>query len=69
MQITSLDQMEQIVSKNKSLTWDGWTVLHTKYDPTGWTKPAGVFKNSQWHVQNRYEPMENGWDIPQKLMG
>lgn len=68
MNITSLTQMESIVANNKFLSWDGWTVLHTKLDPVGWTKSNGVFKNSQWHVQNRYEPMENGWVIPQKLV-
>jgi hypothetical protein len=67
MQITSLDQMESIVANNKSLSWDGWTVLHTKQDTTAWSKTNGVFKNSLWHVQNRYEPIENGWNLPLKL--
>lgn len=68
MNITSLEQMESIVSNNKSLSWDGWTVLQTKPDPTGWAKTNGVFKNSQWHVQNRYDVTENGWQIPSKLV-
>ena len=27
MLINSLEKMEQIVSKNRSLKWDGWTVV------------------------------------------
>ena len=68
MQITSLDQMEAIVETNKSLSWDGWTVVDSKQDPTAYTKTNGAYINSQWHVQKRYEPMENGWDIPNKYM-
>jgi hypothetical protein len=68
MNIESLDQMETIVNKNKFLHWDGWTVVHLKLDPTAWTKTNGVFKNSQWHVQNRYEATESGWQIPSKLV-
>jgi hypothetical protein len=68
MQITSLDQMETIVSANKSLSWDGWTVVQRSYDPTAWSKANGVFKNSQWHVESRYAAEDSGWNIPQKFV-
>jgi len=68
MNIQSLSKMEQVVNNNKFLSWDGWTVVHSKKDPVGWSKTNGAFKNSQWYVQNRYEPTQNGWDLPSNLV-
>ena len=68
MQVTSLEKMEAIVANNKSLSWDGWTVLETKNDPTAWTKTSGAFINGSWKVQNRFAPTEQGWDIPGKFV-
>jgi hypothetical protein len=69
MLITSLDQMEKIVSSNKSLKWDGWTVINYTYTPTAWTKTNGAFLDGKWYTANRYEPTESGWDIPAKFVG
>ena len=70
MKVTSLEQMEQIVSKNKSLTWDGWTVVNSYPNPTAWSKPNGAFSRSrgQWFITSRFEPTETGWDIPNKFV-
>jgi hypothetical protein len=68
MQVTSLEKMETIVSASKSLSWDGWTVVDTQKNPTGWTKTNGAFINDSWHTQNRFEPTEQGWDIPGKFV-
>ena len=68
MKVTSLEKMETIVDNNKALSWDGWTVLETRKDPTAWTKTDGVFINGSWQRQNRYEPTEQGWDIPGKFV-
>jgi predicted FMN-binding regulatory protein PaiB len=68
MQIKSLEGMESIVENNKSLNWDGWTVVESKKDALGYMKSNGAFINSAWYVQKRYEPTENGWNIPNKLV-
>lgn len=68
MQVKSLEQMDEIVQRNKSLSWKGWTVVEYKRDPTGWSKTNGVYKNSEWYVQKQYVPNENGWDIPLKFV-
>lgn len=68
MEITSLDQMETIVANNKSLSWDGWTVVDSIKNQSGWTKPNGAFINGQWYVQNRYAATESGWKIPGKFV-
>lgn len=67
-QIKSLDEMETIVSRNKMLSWDGWTVLYTYSNPTAWKDVAGVFIKGRWFTQKRYDPTGNGWDIPNKLV-
>jgi hypothetical protein len=67
-QIRSLPEMEKIVSRNKMLSWDGWTVLHTYSNPVGWRDAYGVFIKGKWFTQRRYEPSGEGWDIPNKLV-
>lgn len=68
MQVTSLEQMEKIVSRNRYLRWDGWTVVNSYPSLNGWSKTNGAFSNGKWYQENRYEPNENGWDIPNKLV-
>jgi hypothetical protein len=68
MLITSLDKMEQIVNDNKSLTWDGWTVVNYTKSPTAWTKTSGAFVNNSWHTATRYEPTAAGWDLPNRFV-
>jgi hypothetical protein len=69
MIINELEKMEKIVETNKSLSWDGWTVISTYPSEKGRTSPHGVFINSKWHMQSRFEPNRQGWDIPSKFVG
>jgi hypothetical protein len=67
-QIKSLDEMERVVSRNRMLSWDGWTVLHTFESVTGWRSNEGVLIKGKWHIQRRFNVDEEGWDIPNKLV-
>jgi hypothetical protein len=67
-QIISLQEMEKIVSRNRSLSWDGWTVLHTYPNTVGWRDKSGVLIKGKWFTQKRYEPDSNGWSLPNKLV-
>ena len=67
MTINSLEQMEVIVSKNKSLFWDGWTVVNSYPSEKGRTSAQGAFVNGKWHLQRRFTPSQIGWEIPDKL--
>ena len=68
MLIRSLETMEDIVSKNKSLMWDGWTVVSLK-PAIGKTNASNVVKvKNKWYIQQRFEVSENGWNIPDKLL-
>lgn len=68
MIISSLEQMESIVNKNKSLRWDGWVVLNSYPSDKARTSKNGALVNGVWSIQNRFVPSENGWDIPDKFV-
>jgi hypothetical protein len=68
MKITSLEQMEEIVEKNNSLSWDGWTVLISKNSPTAWMKPNARFVDGKWYRVDKIEPGPLGWEISSNLV-
>lgn len=68
MLIKSLENMEEIVKNNDSLSWDGWTVLENKTNENGAMSVDGAYVNGAWIVQKRYELNTNGWEIPNKFM-
>ena len=61
--------MEKIVASNKSLTWDGWTVVNRYPSEKGRTSKNGVLVDSKWHLESRYSPERSGWNIPSKFVG
>lgn len=69
MKITSLEKMESIVNNNKSLSWDGWTVVKSYQSDKGRTSKFGAYKNNKWYMQTRFTPTRDGWDIPDNLVG
>lgn len=69
MIIKELSHMEKIVASNKSLTWDGWTVVNRYPSEKGRTSKNGVLVNSKWHLESRYSPERSGWNIPSKFVG
>ena len=66
--INSLEQMEEIVKNNDSLSWDGWTVIENKTRENGAMSKDGAFVDGKWIVQKRYDATTNGWEIPHKFM-
>jgi hypothetical protein len=69
MVIKSLEQMEKIVESNKSLSWNGWDVVHLVPNPAAWSKPDGAYVKGRWHIQKIFALSTNGWEIPNKFMG
>jgi len=67
MKIESLEKMEKIVAKNKSLDWDGWTVVHRYPSDKGRTSKFGALINNKWHMTRRFVPTRSGWELPDKL--
>lgn len=68
MKVTTLEKMEEIVSKNKSLMWDGWTVVNSYPSDKARTSAKGAYLNGKWQIQTRFAPTESGWDIPDKFV-
>jgi hypothetical protein len=68
MLIKSLEQMEGIVSSDRTLSWDGWDVVQSFNDPTAWGKKNGALIKGRWYSQKRFILSENGWHLPEKLV-
>lgn len=68
MLIRSLEVMEDLVSKNKSLIWDGWTVVGLK-PASGKAPVSNAIKiGNRWYTQQRFEVSKDGWNIPDRLL-
>lgn len=68
MLISSLENMEQIVKKNKELKWDGWNVIHFYASEKARTSRFGARINGKWCMVRRFPITEKGWEIPNKLV-
>jgi hypothetical protein len=67
MIIKTIDEMEKVVSSNKELFWDGWTVVKRYPSDKAKTSKQGVFIKGIWYMEQRFEPTAQGWEIPVKL--
>jgi hypothetical protein len=66
MVIKTIDEMEKLVSSNKNLFWDGWTVVKIYKSDKARTSSDGVRIKGQWFMQERFAPGPDGWTIPEK---
>lgn len=68
MLISSLEQMEKIVSRNRNLRWDGWDVVFSYESDKGRTSKFGARVKGVWHLERRIDLTKNGWDMPKKYV-
>jgi hypothetical protein len=68
MVISSLEQMEQIVDNNKSLSWEGWDVIELTPSKAAWMQTNGAYIGDKWYTRKRYTVSANGWEIPNKFV-
>jgi hypothetical protein len=68
MIIKTLEQMETIVSNNKDLYWDGWSVINRYKSDKAQTSKYGVYFKGNWYMSKRFDPNSNGWDIPERFV-
>lgn len=66
--VSSLEQMEAIVSKNNNLSWDGWNVVEMVRSDKAFTSQYGALKNNAWHFKKTFVVSRNGWEIPDKYL-
>jgi hypothetical protein len=65
-QVKSLEKMEKIVSRNKSLSWDGWNVVELTRNPAAMFKANGARINGAWYLKSTFIADQDGWRIPSK---
>lgn len=68
MMMNNLEQMEDIVKINKSLSWNGWDVVHILENASGYMDKNGAFINEKWHIKQTFKLERHGWDIPKKFL-
>jgi len=66
--ITSLETMENIVTKNRQLSWDGWNVIETFPSDKAYSSKFGIYKNNKWQIKKEFIPSNKGWEIPDKYV-
>jgi hypothetical protein len=60
--------MESIVDSDDSLIWDGWTVVNLKPVKDGLMSKDALRIDNSWYLQKRYEPSEQGWNLPDRFV-
>lgn len=60
--------MEEIVSNNKDLFWDGWTVVNRYKSAKAQTSKYGVYLKGSWYMSKRFDVGRDGWDIPERFV-
>jgi hypothetical protein len=66
MIIKTIEEMESFVSKNKDFFWDGWTVVKRYASDKGRTSKDGVRVKGVWYIEQRFDPSNNGWILPDR---
>jgi hypothetical protein len=67
MVIKTIDEMEKLVSSKKGLFWDGWVVVARVKTDKARTSKMGVCVKGVWYIEQRFEPGDAGWIIPDGL--
>jgi hypothetical protein len=67
MKIKSLEEMENIVSKNSNLFWEGWDV-YTKIKEDGFYSNEGFYDNNSWLVKKKFSFNGEFWEIPDRFV-
>lgn len=68
MIINNIETMEEIVSNNKNLYWDGWTVVSKYKSDKAKTSKFGEYINGKWYITKRFSPDRQGWNIPEAII-
>ena len=64
MLISSLEKMEEVVEKNKSLRWHGWDVVFSYPSEKARTSKFGALVSGVWHLQRVFKLTSEGWHVP-----
>ena len=67
MLVTSLEEMEKIVSSRPDLEWDGWNVVKYINKDNAIYSKDGAFKNGKWLIKKVFPLTEDGWHLPNHI--
>lgn len=68
MLVSSLTEMEQIVSYRSDLEWEGWDVIQYKKNNSAQFDKHGAFKNGSWYKKTIFPLNQDGWSIPNSMV-
>lgn len=64
MLVTSLEEMDLIVSSSSELSWDGYNVVKYTNSNNAMYGIDGAFKNGKWMKKKTFPLTEEGWTLP-----
>lgn len=65
----TLDEAEAVVSRNRFLSWDGWTITTWRKDERGEYDRRGQRRRGKWGILFRYPVQNDGtYRIPQSYV-
>jgi len=62
------EQAHDIVNNNRSLHWDGWSIIEFKKDNSAEYHQKGSRYNGIWGFAKVYSPDREGWKVPKKYV-
>ena len=68
MFVTDENVMEDIVSNNSNLSWEGWDVLRWEEKRNAMLNTKGRFRDGKWHLVTRFPLTSEGWKVPKFLL-
>jgi hypothetical protein len=67
MLISDLEEMENIVSSNDNLAWNGWDVVSYTKNGNAMFSQNAEYRDGQWYKTKVFPITEDGWNIPNNI--
>lgn len=67
MLVTTLEEMEAIVSSRADMEWDGWSIVKYTKASNAMYSPDGCRVNGVWMKKKVFPLTEDGWYLPNSI--
>jgi hypothetical protein len=67
MLVTSLEEMEHIVSSRGDLSWDGWDIVKYINNSNALYAKDSEFRDGKWMKKKVFPLTEDGWYLPNSI--
>lgn len=70
MKLIALDEKQtDRLTRNRNISWNGWTLEIFSPNPHGFTNVKGVYRNGRWGMLNSIPVNSDGkWMVPAKYV-